>query len=184
MSPHPPTMDTWAALFSGGIMLMWLRQRVWLPCPFQLKEPSRPLLCYLFPPLLSLPQGLGIFLLSLPRTSPLFQTAQWPSVGPSPSSDLPTCSRGRPIPSAQAQGRGEVPQLFCFAARSAHTHSHGGSVRGRKPPGGSRLPLSPFFHPHLQVEWGSDSRPLEGGAAHRNSPPHSVNKGTEMEIDA
>ena len=62
-------------------MLMWLRQWVWLPCPFQLKEPSRPLLCYLFPPLLSLPQGLGIFLLSLPRTSPLFQTAQVSIVG-------------------------------------------------------------------------------------------------------
>lgn len=120
---------------------MWLSRRGVAPSPaLSHCEPGRPsILCSLFPSLLSFSHGLGIlctFLLSLPRTSPTFQTAQGPSVGPSPSSDLPTCSIGRAIPSAQARGRGGVPQLFCSGARSAPTHSHSGSVCGRKPPGG------------------------------------------------
>lgn len=129
---------------------------------------------------LSFSHQLGILstlLLSPSRTSPLLSATPPPS-SPHAAVTFPNCSVGRPVPSTQAGGRGGVPQLFFSGpVPPPHTPTVVASA-GENRRGAPAYPL-PYFPPTSQVEWGSGSSPREGGAARRNSPPHTVNKDTE-----
>lgn len=73
-----------------------------------------------------------------------------------------------------------MPQLFCFGARSAPTHSHSATVCGRTPPEGSRLSFSPSFSTLVFKGCvGATQDPLREGP-HNETPSQA----TEMERDA
>lgn len=154
---------------------MWMRG-VWpLTCPFPLCKPGGPLLCFL-PLAFTTSWAFLAHSCSLPLSPPL------PSVPPPLASlravTFPNCSVGRPVPSTQAWGRGGVPQLFCSGPVPPTQTPTVVASAGENRLGAPAYPL-PYFPPTSQVEWGSGSRPREGGAARRNSPPDAVNKGTE-----